>query len=505
MTLAPRPHFLDLLMTTTTPALVPQALLEAPLDKGPGAAPMQRQLHHRLKEAILDGRLVPGSRLPGSRALAEALSISRNTVTAAYDLLAAEGYVQPDRQGTRVATLSRPAPPRMMRNTPSAPAAALRLARIQPTGPRADANAALRPGVPALSHFPLTAWRRAIDRAIRRAGPAALGYGDPLGEPALRASIARHLGIARGVRCAPAQVVITEGAQEALALCVRLLTNPGDTAWIEDPGYRGAKAAMHAGDLRIAPMRVDADGLSVTEGDWKSQPPRLIYTTPSHQYPAGAVLTVARRLELIAQARRHGAWIIEDDYDSEFRHAGESIGAMQGLVTQAPVLYVGSFSKTMFPSLRLGFLVLPEALVAEMQTPLEELLRGGHRYEQLALAEFVESGQFSRHLGRMRRLYRDRQQALREALTRHMHLPHAIEGGYSGLHLTVRLPPRYPDHMIAAAALRYGIAPAPLSGCALRPMPEDNGLVLGYGNTSAELFEPLVRRLAQLTRAAEIS
>jgi GntR family transcriptional regulator/MocR family aminotransferase len=491
---------------TTAPTRLPQALLEAPLDKDSGATPMQRQLHHRIKEAILDGRLAPGSRLPGSRALAEALSISRNTVTAAYDLLAAEGYVAPDRQGTRVATLSRPAPPHrhLQRGTSPAPAVALRLNRIPASPPRTDASATLRPGVPALSHFPLAAWRRAVDRAIRRSGPSALGYGDPLGEPALRASIARHLGIARGVRCEAEQVIITEGAQEALALCVRLLTNPGDTAWVEDPGYRGAKAAMHAGDLHIAPLRIDGDGVIATEDDWKS-PPRLVYTTPSHQYPAGAVLTVARRLELIAQARRHGAWIIEDDYDSEFRHAGEPIGAMQGLVAQAPVLYVGTFSKTMFPSLRLGFLVLPAALLAEMQTPLEEMLRGGHRYEQLALSEFIESGQFSRHLGRMRRLYRDRQQALREAITRHLQVPHMIEGGHCGLHLTVRLPASYPDRKIAAAARRYGISPYPLSGFALQPKPEDNGLVLGYGNTSAELFEPLVRRLSQLAHAAEIS
>jgi GntR family transcriptional regulator/MocR family aminotransferase len=512
-----RLHFLDFSMTTIIPALAPHVLLEAPLNKNHDAAPMQRQLHHRIKEAILDARLAPGSRLPGSRALAEALSISRNTVTAAYDLLAAEGYVQADRQGTRVAALSRPARPRTIRDLPAASVIALRLARIKPTtkpttqptqqpaAPRADAGAALRPGIPALSHFPLAAWRRGVDRAIRRAGPSALGYGDPLGEPALRASIARHLGVARGVRCEPAQVIITEGAQEALALCVRLFSNPGDTAWVEDPGYRGAKAAMHAGDLRLTPMRIDADGLIASDADWRSQPPRLIYTTPSHQYPTGAVLTAARRLELIAQAQRHGAWIIEDDYDSEFRHAGESIGAMQGLVTQAPVLYVGTFSKTMFPSLRLGFLVLPEALVEAMQTALEEMLRGGHRYEQLALAEFIESGQFSRHLGRMRRLYRDRQQALREALSRHLHLPHAIEGGYCGLHLTVRLPARYPDCKIAEAARRYGIAPSPLSGFALRPMADDNGLVLGYGNTPAELFAPLVRRLSQLILAAELS
>ena len=232
------------------------------------------------------------------------------------------------------------------------------------------------------------------------------------------------------------------------------------------------------------------------------QAPRLIYTTPSHQYPSGAVMSAARRLELIANAQRHGAWIIEDDYDSEFRHAGDPIGAMQGLVAQAPVLYVGTFSKTMFPSLRLGFLVLPEALAARLQAPLGQLLRGGHRHEQLAMAGFIESGQFSRHLGRMRRLYRERQQALRLALARHLQVPHEIDGGHCGLHLTVRLPPRFDDRRIAEEALRHRLAPVPLSSFAMQPTAADNGLVLGYGNTSAERFEPLVKRLSQLVRAA---
>ncbi|MEO5797410.1 MAG: PLP-dependent aminotransferase family protein [Rhodoferax sp.] len=488
-------------MTTT----FPHALFETPLDKDSAATPLQRQLHHRLKEAILDSRLAPGSRLPASRGLAEVLAISRNTVTAAYEHLAAEGYVQQDRQGTRVAALSSTSRPARPRAEPAAmPVTARRLAQIRPTAPPSPNSQALRPGIPALSHFPLAAWRRACDQAIRRAGPSALGYGDPLGEPALRTAIARHLAVARGVRCAPEQIVVTEGAQEALSLCVRLLSNPGDTAWVEDPGYRGAKVAMQGGDLRILPLRVDADGLAATEADWKTQPPRLVYTTPSHQYPVGAVLTVARRLALIAQARRLGAWILEDDYDSEFRHAGEPIGAMQGLVAQAPVLYLGTFSKTMFPSLRLGFLVLPEALLAPTRTPLQEMLRGGHRFEQLAMAEFIESGQFSRHLGRMRRLYRDRQQALREALTRHLGVPHRIEGGHCGLHLSVRLPVGYPDATIAQAAQRYGIAPTALSSFALQPQPQDNGLVLGYGNTSAELFAPLVQRLGALARDAQL-
>jgi GntR family transcriptional regulator/MocR family aminotransferase len=480
-------------MATTPPPLVLQVLLESPMARDRGAMPLQRQLHHRIKTGVLDGRLAPGCRLPGSRALAEALSISRNTVTAAYDLLAAEGFLQLDRKGTRVAELSRPALCSRTEDTPPAPPVASRVALILPSA-RSDTGAgALRPGVPALSQFPLGAWHRALDRTIRRAGVSSLGYGDPLGEPGLRSAIARHLGVARGVRCAPEQVVITEGAQEALSLCVRLLANPRDTAWIEDPGYRGAKAAMHAGDLHMVPVRVDGEGVVVPEAAWTSQPPRLIYTTPSHQYPTGAVLGASRRLALIAKAREHGAWIIEDDYDSEFRHAGESIGAMQGLVAQAPVLYVGTFSKTMFPSLRLGFLVMPEALLTQTRTALQEMLRGGHRHEQLALAEFIESGQYLRHLGRMRRLYRERQ---------HLSVPHVIGGGYSGMHLTVRLPPCYPDREVVDSARRLGIAPAPLSSFALRPLPEDNGLVLGYGNTSAELFERLIRRVSQLVEAA---
>ncbi|KQU80810.1 MULTISPECIES: PLP-dependent aminotransferase family protein [unclassified Rhizobacter] len=489
---------------------VPQSLLDAPLSRERGPASLQRQLHDRLKQAILGAHLAPGSRLPGSRALAEALAISRNTVTTVYDLLAAEGYLLPDRQGTRVAALTRLAPirtphgatQRVATQRSAAPPVARRLSAIRVEPVRPDGDVALRPGVPALAQFPLAEWRRALDRVMRGTGPSVLGYGDPFGEPALRHAIARHLSVARGVRCTAAQVVVTEGAMEALALCARLLANPGDTAWVEDPGYRGARTAMHAADLQIVPMRVDAEGLCVRDADWAARPPRLIYATPSHQYPSGAVMSAARRLELIANAQRHGAWIIEDDYDSEFRHAGEPIGAMQGLVAQAPVLYVGTFSKTMFPSLRLGFLVLPEALAARLRAPLEQLLRGGHRHEQLALAGFIESGAFGRHLGRMRRLYRQRQAALREALSRHLRVPHAIDGGHCGLHLTVRLPGRYPDAGIAAEALHHGMAPAALSSFAMQASADDNGLVLGYGNTPAERFEPLVKRLSQLARAA---
>lgn len=478
-----------------------QGFLKAPLEKA-HAEPLQRQLYRRLKEAILKGQLAAGSRLPGSRALAQTLSVSRNTVVIAYEHLVSEGYLRAGRQGSTVAALMQPVPREAQPDAGAPSRVALRLSRIRSGPARLDSRTALRPGVPALSQFPLGVWRRMLDRAVREALPAALHYGDPFGQAELRTAIAHHLAITRGVHCEPAQIIVTEGAQEALTLCVRLLSNPGDTAWVEDPGYRGAKAAMHAGDLRIVPKRMDGEGLQLSAADWRSRTPRLIYTTPSHQYPTGAVMSVARRLALISAARQHGAWIIEDDYDSEFRHSGEPIGAMQGLVADAPVLYVGTFAKTMFPSLRLGFVVMPQRLLVSAQDALREMLRGGHSHEQLAMAAFIESGQFARHLGRMRRLYRERQQALRDALTKHLRVPHVIDGGYGGLHLAVRLPQDFADAGIAEAAWRHGMAPMPLSSFAMAPQPEDNGLVLGYGNTAIELLDPLVKRLSQLVQMA---
>lgn len=477
-------------------------LRQTPLLRDPRGASLQRQLHRRIRDAILDGRLPSGCRLPGSRTLATALGISRNSVTAVYELLGAEGYIALSRQGTRVSTLDRPADrthgAQIRQTTPLE--VARRAARIRASQLDAGQDLPFRPGVPALARFPLSAWRNCLDRAVRRVGTAGLWYGNPQGEPALRAAIMRHLAVARGVRCEPDQIVITEGAQEALSLCVRLVTNPGDKAWIEDPGYRGARTAMLCGDLDIVPIRVDEQGLRIPDEAWAAQTPRLVYVSPSHQYPTGAVLAAARRLDLIAQAQRCGAWIVEDDYDSEYRHSGELVGAMQGLVPNAPVLYVGTFSKTLFPSLRLGFLVLPDALAAQAGPLLNETLRGGHRFEQLALAEFIESGQFSRHLGRMRRLYKRRQDALRAALKRYLDVPHLVAGGDSGMHLTIKLPAGCCDVRIAQAARAFEMAPMPLSRFASCPLPEDNGLVLGYGNTSESSFVPLVQKLASLIR-----
>jgi GntR family transcriptional regulator/MocR family aminotransferase len=467
--------------------------------------PLQKQLIERLQQAILAGRLPAGSLLPSSRLLAAEMGVSRNTVVIAYEHLAAVGYVIADQQGTRVSPLS--SATARDGETPSQSAApeiayAARVGQFAATRTHACNTFPLTPGTPALDRFPLTAWRRALERSMEHALPVALGYGEPAGEPALRDAIAAHLRMARGVRCEGAQVVITEGAQEALNLCVRLFTNPGDTAWVEDPGYRGAKAAFNLGDLRTLPIPVDSEGMAAPPGAWLAHPPKLIYTSPAHQYPTGAVLSVARRLALIAQARRSGAWLIEDDYDGEFRHTGEPIASMQGLVDDAPVLYVGSFSKTMFPALRIGFVVLPRAIAGHTAVALQEMLRGGHRLEQLALARFIESGEFGRHLGRMRRLYRERQQALRDALGAHF-APGQILGGDCGMHLTLRLPPALNDRILVERARAEGLNPRALSSFALHPDAATNGLVIGYGNTAAERLAPAIQTLAALARDIE--
>eukprot|EP01030_Chromulinospumella_sphaerica_P025847 gene25847-26012_t len=248
------------------------------------------------------------------------------------------------------------------------------------------------PGLPLTvrRRFALAAWKRSVDRAYQRGGVSALGYGDPAGEPALRQALSHHLAVARGVLCMPEQVVITEGAQEALALCVRLVANPGDTAWLEDPGYRGAQTAFACGDMQLVPMPVDGSGLAVPEGAWAAQPPRLVYTSPSHQYPTGAVLSAARRLALIQQAQRHGAWLIEDDYDSEFHYAGKPTACVQGLDAHDRTIYIGTFTKSMFPGLRIGYMVLPSQLVAPMT--VARTLQDGHSASipQLTLARFME-------------------------------------------------------------------------------------------------------------------
>jgi GntR family transcriptional regulator/MocR family aminotransferase len=360
------------------------------------------------------------------------------------------------------------------------------------------------PGVPALDAFPVAHWRRLLDKAWRGLNPAQLNYGDPAGEPALRAAIADYLRASRGVLCDASQVFITDGTQSSLDLCARACADDGDTVWIEHPGYLGALAAFRGAGLKVEGVDVDEDGIAPTAQDWRRRPPRLIYTTPSHQYPMGGVLTLERRLSLIAHAREAGALIIEDDYDSEFRHDGPPLSAMQGLAPDAPVLYLGTFSKTMFPALRIGFLVAPPGLAGPLAAMRRQSTARGRVAEQLALAEFLRSGQFALHLRRMRRLYRQRRDVLAASLQRHLGAIAEVHGASAGMHLALRFTDAALDDAdISARLAQEGIVAHTLGmhGTAERGQAW-NGLMLGYAQIPAELMDGFVRRLAAVVHLA---
>ncbi|WP_369150348.1 PLP-dependent aminotransferase family protein [Klebsiella variicola] len=453
---------------------------------------LQRALYHTLRHAILQGTLAANCRLPGARVMAGRLQLSRNTVNAALEQLALEGYLMRSRQGTQVVPLA------ACREEPVKVPPVVLPERLQglPAAMRRDSPALLfTPGMPAVNYFPLPLWRRLMDNVLRDEGSALLGYGEAAGDPLLREAIARHLALSRGIRCDIRQIVITEGALEGVNLCASLLTDPGDSVWVEEPGYLGARSSFQRAGLRVSGMAVDDEGMGIANG--VAEPPRLIFTSPSHQYPLGSVMSAARRLALVEYARLNGAWIVEDDYDSEFRHSGEPIPAMLGMVPDAPVVYLGTFSKTLFPALRIGFMVMPPALADAVQDVIGTLLRGGHRTEQRALARFIEKGHYARHLAAMRRLYRKRQQQLREALAQEITVPCEVLGGEGGLHLTVAME-GFDDQAIAQQARQFQLAPAALSHFYLDPQRGRSGLVLGYGNTSASRYPLALRTLNRL-------
>lgn len=472
---------------------------EAQLATDPEGARTSRQhrLYACLRAAILSGRIAEGTRLASTRTLAAELGMARNSVLYAYEQLAAEGFVHSRRQGTVVARVGLPrAPERPPALTPTLSR------RVQSLSwPRAGADDLLPflPGTPALAEFPLATWRQCLERAWRGLAPAQMGYGAVQGSRVLRQTLAEYLRVSRGVRCSAEQVYITDGTQDSLGVCAHALADAGDLAWIENPGYYGARAALAAAGLVLRPIRVDADGLAPDEADWRKTPPRLIYITPSHQYPLGAVMSLERRLSLLAQARAAGAWILEDDYDSEFRHGSAPLPALQGLSAEAPVVYLGTFSKTLFPALRLGYLVVPPALASAFASAAGALMARGRIAEQLALNEFIAAGHYTRHLRRMRRLYSERRAALQGAIEQHLGGTVALSGGAGGLHLSVRLPPEVPDTLLSQAARGHGMVLRPLSRFALPGTEaEHNGLVLGYGNVQSEAMDGLVRTLRRL-------
>ncbi|MBI3146121.1 MAG: PLP-dependent aminotransferase family protein [Pseudogulbenkiania sp.] len=459
--------------------------------------PLARQIERQLRTWVRDGKLAGGSALPASRALAGRLKLGRNTVLAAYDQLIAEGYLETRHgSGTYVTPLfGQRVPTAAQRPQPlglSQRGAQLAECSRLPVG----LAGAFAPGAPELAQFPHAPWQRLLARHQREAPQAWLNYCVEGGLPALREALSGYLQLARGVRCHPDQILITQGAQQALELCARLLADPGDVAWMEEPGYVGAQAAMRAASLDLVPVPVDEQGLAPALAP-DPRPPRLVYVTPSHQYPSGVVMTLARRLELLARADAANAWILEDDYDSEFRYTAQPPAALQGLAKSERVIYVGTFSKVMYPGLRVGYLVVPDGLIDAFRAAYARLYREGQYPLQAALADFLSEGHFTRHVRRMRELYQQRQQLLRSTLSGRLGAALPPPPGEAGMHLVASLPPRVDEHALANQAAAEHIWLRSLQRHYLGP-PTQRGLVLGYAGVEDSDILRAGTRLAQL-------
>ncbi len=391
-----------------------------------GGQAAQRWVYEGVRAAILEGRLRGGARLPATRDLARQHGLARGTVVAAFAQLQAEGYV---RSTVGSGTFVGDVPPDALLGVgrvPERPAPAhrsprLRLSRfarrvmafpvLEPRRTRA-----FRTDLPALELFPATLWAQVTGRVLRQASTRLLLGCEPLGHRPLRGAVAAHLRSARGARCEPEQIAIVSGVQEALDLAARLLVDPGDRVGIEDPGYGGAARAFSAVGARLVPVPVDGEGLVVDARRLRGA--RVVYTTPAHQYPLGVTMSVARRLALLRWARWSGAVLFEDDYDGEYRYQDRPIPALQGLEPDAPVLLAGSFGKVLFPALRLGYLVLPGAMVERVTALRSATVRHPPVLDQAVLAAFIEEGHLSRHVRRMREVYAERRAALYEAAER---------------------------------------------------------------------------------------
>lgn len=464
------------------------------VSRQPGES-LQQWLYRSIKTAILNGRLPAGAPLPASRSLATEQGIARNTVLRAYELLLADGFVVADRKGTRVAEL----PTAHHSEAPPAVRGALSRRAGQLPGRFGEPLLPFAPGVPDLNAFPWSRWARQLQNAWGEVSARQLAQAAPGGEPALRKGIADFVRLRRGVDCRPEQVFVVAGGHLALDACARLLADAGDTVWLEDPGYPSARSAMLAAGLKAVPVPVDAHGMAPEDSLWHTDPPRLVYLTPAHQYPLGATLSLERRLALLRRVEAGRQWILEDDYGSEFEHQRPGhmpLPAMQSLLPDAPVVYLGTFSMLLYPGLRIGYLVVPRWAAAEFGQALESLYRTGHAVEQRALARFLDSALPLRHLRRMAPIYRQRQSALREALLRRFGPETRILGGQAGLHLTALLPPALRDTDIVEYALQNGVIARALSSYAHSGSESLNGLVLGYGMVAADRIQSLVERLS---------
>jgi GntR family transcriptional regulator / MocR family aminotransferase len=464
---------------------------------------LQRQIYRAVRGAILEGVLQPGTRLPSSRALAEDLRVSRTTTLLAYEQLLAEGYLETRHgSGTFVAgdlpddLPQLPSPQRLPPSQhPPISRSAVALATVPPAARRLGGPPrAFRLGAPALDRFPLRLWSQLVSRRLRSMTLGHLDYADLLGCLDLRQAIVEHVQAARGTTCSADQVFVVAGAQRALQLICSVLLDPGDRVWLEEPGYPGARGALTQAGARIVPVGVDSQGLNVASATRRASDARMAYVTPSNQFPLGVPMSPMRRLALLKWAARAGAWIVEDDYDSEFRYRTRPLQCLHGLDAGGRVIYVGTFAKSIFPTMRLGFVIVP--------TDLREYFRAARRaadlhppvLEQMALADFIREGHYATHLRRMRAVYRERREALEAGAKEFCDGVLRLRPIQSGLHAVADLDGIDAESVCHEARAR-GLEVERL-GTYYVGRRTLNGLVLGFASTPPDTLRRGMERLA---------
>jgi len=477
--------------------------------------PLYQQVYTNLRSSILSGELKGGMKLPSTRALAEELNVSRNTILNAYRQLQAEGYIESVQgSGTYVARISpdhlltaqvketstdaaapEPLKPRFSDHA-RLQLAAPQMSELSPS-PIEVSRRPFRFGIPALKNFPYKIWTRLVIRRARRLPASAFTYQNAAGYLPLREAVAVHAIASRGVRCTPEQIIIISGAQGGLDLAARLLINAGDPVWMENPGYLKARGAFLGSGARIIPVPVDHEGLVIEAGIDRAPQARLAYLTPSHQFPLGVTLSLPRRLALLDWAKRANAYLIEDDYDSEYHYTERPLPALQGLDDAGRVIYIGTFSKILYPALRLGYLILPPNLVDAFQTVRKLIDTHPPILEQAVLTDFIVDGYFGRHLRRMRKLYAERRAALLEAARE---LPLEIFSAEAGMHCVGWLPAGMDDRSLVRAAASQDVDLVPVANYSMEPM-ERKGILLGYSEYTVEQIQDGVRRLGAAMRS----
>jgi GntR family transcriptional regulator / MocR family aminotransferase len=469
------------------------------------ALALNRQLYLALRDALRQGKVAAGERLPSSRDLAHDLQLSRNTVMTALQQLEAEGYVYTQTgSGTYVSdnipmSMARPSVPWVTsaaNSTLSKRAQSLRdlgdsqTLEVQP----------FTQGPPDFGSFPLPLWQKLQNKHWRMTYPDMLDYNPSGGFAPLRRAIADHLRLSRGLQLDSQQVIVTSGTQQSLSLCAQVLADVGDPVWVEDPLYWGAAKALLASGVELLPIAVDDQGMNLAATQGQAVP-RLIYLTPSHQHPTGAVMTLARRHQILQQAHAQGSWIVEDDYDSEFRFSGPPLSSLQGLDPEGRVLYMGTFSKALYPGIKLAYLVVPKVLVEPFLQLHYDLNRPGQVPMQAAMAEFIALGHFATALRRARQHYSLRRSSLLAALQPCLAQGATISGAEQGLHLCLNLPSHMDDQALAAQAHKAGLTVRALSSYCLKRR-DLRGLVIGYGYAPLSSIERDGPVLAQLVCGA---